>query len=74
MGIDVVDPRKERVLRVEPCHRLERLGRCIARGPLITSLARDSIDKEQRDIWSFSPGLEVSGMRHAKLERRLFRS
>ena len=43
-------------------------------GPLIAGLARDALGKEQRDIWSFSPGLEVAGMRHAKLEQRLFRS
>lgn len=43
-------------------------------GPLIASLAKETLGKEQRDIWSFSPGMEIAGMRHAKMEQRLFRS
>ncbi|NQW22418.1 MAG: hypothetical protein HQ475_03135 [SAR202 cluster bacterium] len=43
-------------------------------GPLIASLAKETLGKEQRDIWSFSPGVEIAGMRHAKMEQRLFRS
>jgi urease accessory protein len=60
--------------------RLVRLGQLDAQkilwsvGPLIASLARESLDKGPQDLWSFTPRLEVAGMRHAKLEQRLFRS
>ena len=42
--------------------------------PMIAVLARDIQGREAADIWSFAPGLEIAGMRHATLEARLFRS
>lgn len=60
--------------RLMPLGQLDAQRILWAVGPLIASLARDAIGREQRDIWSFSPGLEVAGMRHATLEQRLFRS
>ncbi len=60
--------------RLMPLGQLDAQKILWAVGPLITGLARDSIGKEQSDIWSFSPGLDIAGMRHAKLEQRLFRS
>ena len=43
------------------------------RGP-IARLARAAAAAEVDDLWSFTPGLEVAGLRHAELDRRLFRS
>ncbi len=60
--------------RLVPLGQLDAQRILWAVGPLIASLARETLGKEQGDIWSFSPGLEVAGMRHAKLKQRLFRS
>jgi urease accessory protein len=43
-------------------------------GELIARLAGEAADKDVRDIWSFTPGLEVAAMQHSRLEARLFRS
>ena len=40
----------------------------------ITTLAREAAAAAPADLWSFAPGLEIAGMRHETLERRLFRS
>lgn len=40
----------------------------------VQRLAREAADAAPDDLWSFAPGLEVAGMQHATLERRLFRS
>jgi urease accessory protein len=42
--------------------------------PLIASLAASAQDKEESDMWSFAPALEIASMRHALLDARLFRS
>jgi urease accessory protein len=42
--------------------------------PLIATLAEESQDKNERDMWSFAPALEIASMRHALLDARLFRS
>jgi urease accessory protein len=42
--------------------------------PLIATLACDAQDKNERDMWSFAPALEIASMRHAALDARLFRS
>ena len=42
--------------------------------PLIASLAAAARDKEEGDMWSFAPALEIASMRHALLDARLFRS
>jgi urease accessory protein len=39
-------------------------------GRLAAEAARTSID----DMWTFTPALELAGLRHARLEMRLFRS
>jgi len=41
---------------------------------LITRLAAEAQDQDQDDMWSFAPAFEISSMRHALLEARLFRS
>lgn len=40
----------------------------------MTSLARRAAAAASDDLWSFTPGLEVAGMQHERLEMRLFRS
>ncbi len=42
--------------------------------PFIARLAAEAQDKNQDDMWSFVPALEIASMRHALLEARLFRS
>ena len=60
--------------RLVPLGQLDAQRILWAVGPLIASLAHETLGKEQGDIWGFSPGLEVAGMRHARLEQRMFRS
>ena len=40
----------------------------------IARLARRAAAAGVDDMWSFTPGLEIAGVRHADLEGRLFRS
>jgi urease accessory protein len=42
--------------------------------PRIARLAAAAADAGPADMWSFSPGLELAGLRHATFESRLFRS
>jgi urease accessory protein len=42
--------------------------------PLIASLANEVVGLGIDDLSSFAPALEIAGMRHARLEGRLFRS
>jgi urease accessory protein len=42
--------------------------------PLIAALAADAQNKNESDIWSFAPALEIASMQHALLDARLFRS
>jgi urease accessory protein len=42
--------------------------------PRIAALARAAAAAGPDDLWSFNPGLELRGLRHATLEARLFRS
>ena len=42
--------------------------------PLIARLAEEAQNKNQDDMCSFAPALEIASMRHALLEARLFRS
>jgi urease accessory protein UreF len=41
---------------------------------VIERVARDAVAREVGDLWSFAPGLELAGIRHASLDMRLFRS
>ena len=40
----------------------------------IAELAERAARATMDDVWSFTPGLELAGLRHAELDRRLFRS
>ena len=42
--------------------------------PRIARLAAAAAAGTAADMWSFNPGLELAGIRHAALDRRLFRS
>jgi urease accessory protein len=42
--------------------------------PLVARLAAGAAAARVEDMWSFNPGLELAGLRHAALDMRLFRS
>jgi urease accessory protein len=42
--------------------------------PVIERVAREAAARNAADLWSFAPGIEIAGIRHATLEMRLFRS
>jgi urease accessory protein len=42
--------------------------------PRIVRLAAAAAAATPADMWSFNPGLELAGIRHATLDARLFRS
>jgi urease accessory protein len=42
--------------------------------PRIARLAAAAAEATPADMWSFNPGLELAGLRHATLDTRLFRS
>jgi urease accessory protein len=42
--------------------------------PLIERLAAEAARRGPDDLWSFTPGLDIAGMRHERLPARLFRS
>jgi len=60
--------------RLVPVGQMDAQKILWAVGPLISELSAGVGSRTQEDIWSFSPGLEIAGMRHADLEQRLFRS
>ena len=43
-------------------------------GTLIAALSETILDKNEDDMWSFTPELEIAAMRHESLDGRLFRS
>jgi urease accessory protein len=61
-------------LRLLPIGQLEGQRVLAAMREPIARLARAAAAAEVDDVWSFTPGLEVAGLRHAELDRRLFRS
>jgi urease accessory protein len=42
--------------------------------PVIERVAREAAARDAGDLWTFTPGIEIAGSRHASLEMRLFRS
>jgi urease accessory protein len=42
--------------------------------PLIAKLSAEAQQKNEQDMWSFAPALEIASMHHALLDARLFRS
>jgi urease accessory protein len=45
-----------------------------AMGETISRLAIEAAEKDESDLWSFTPSLEIASMEHARLDARLFRS
>lgn len=88
MGRNGVDPESvaaallyaSSALIVNAAMRLIRLGQGDAQHALararerIARLAADAARAGVADMWSFAPGLERAGLRHAALDMRLFRS
>jgi len=61
-------------LRLLPMGQLEGQRVLWALHPVIERVARDAVARDVSDVWSFAPGIELAGIRHASLEMRLFRS
>lgn len=61
-------------LRLLPLGQLEGQRTLWALHPLIARLGREAAGREAADLWSFTPGLDLQGARHERLEARLFRS
>ena len=61
-------------LRLLPLGQVEGQRVLAAARPRIVRLAAQAGAGDVDDLWSFTPGLEIAGLRHADLEARLFRS
>lgn len=61
-------------LRLMPLGQVEGQALLASLRPRIARLAAAAAGSELDDIWSFSPGLDLAGIRHAGLPMRLFRS
>ena len=61
-------------LRLLPMGQLE--GQAVLWGlhPVIERVAREAAERAPGDLWSFTPGLDIQGMLHERLDARLFRS
>jgi urease accessory protein len=61
-------------LRLAPIGQLDGQRALAAVRPRIRRLAAAAAAADAGDLWSFTPGLELAGWRHAGLAMRLFRS
>ena len=61
-------------LRLLPMGQMEGQRVLWSLHPVIERVAREAAAREAGDLWSFAPGIEIAGIRHAQLEMRLFRS
>ena len=61
-------------LRLLPIGQIEGQRVLAAMRAPIARLAQQAAGATADDMWSFTPGLEIAGLRHADLEGRLFRS
>ena len=61
-------------LRLMALGQLEGQRLLAALRPRIATLAAGAATAALDDMWSFTPGLELAGLRHAALDMRLFRS
>ena len=61
-------------LRLLPIGQLDGQRTLAAVRPRVAALAAAAAIAGLDDMWSFSPGLELAGLRHAELDMRLFRS
>jgi urease accessory protein UreF len=42
--------------------------------PVIARVAREAAERAPGDLWSFTPGQDIQGMLHERMDARLFRS
>ena len=42
--------------------------------PVIERAAREAAERAPGDLWSFTPGQDIQGMLHERMDARLFRS
>jgi urease accessory protein len=61
-------------LRLLPMGQLEGQEVLWRLHPVIARVAREAAVRPPADLWSFTPGLDIQGMLHGRLEARLFRS
>jgi urease accessory protein len=61
-------------LRLLPLGQLDGQRVLAAVRPRIAQLAAEAARATADDMWTFTPALELAGLRHASLEMRLFRS
>lgn len=61
-------------LRLIPLGQLDGQRALAAMRPRIARLAAAAARADEESMWSFAPGLEIAGWRHARLDPRLFRS
>jgi urease accessory protein len=61
-------------LRLLPLGQLEGQRLLAAQRPRLARLAAVAAATAPDEMWSFGPGLELAGLRHAALDARLFRS
>ena len=61
-------------LRLLALGQLEGQRLLAALRPRIAALGAGAALADLDDVWSFTPGLELAGLRHAELDMRLFRS
>jgi len=61
-------------LRLLPLGQLDGQRVLAAARPRIARLAAAAAHASAEDMWTFTPALELAGLRHARLEMRLFRS
>jgi urease accessory protein len=61
-------------LRLLPIGQIEGQQTLAALRPLMAGLAEAAGLATPDEMWSFAPGLELAGLRHADLDLRLFRS
>jgi urease accessory protein len=61
-------------MRLAPIGQLDGQRALAAMRPRMARLARAAAAAGVEDLWSFTPGLELAGWWHGRLEMRLFRS
>jgi len=61
-------------LRLLPMGQLEGQAVLWSLHPLVERLAREAAARPPEELWSFTPGLDIQGMLHERMDARLFRS
>jgi urease accessory protein len=61
-------------LRLLPMGQLEGQEVLWGLHPVIVRVAREAAARPPADLWSFTPGLDIQGTLHERLDARLFRS